>query len=193
MLVNDSGKWKRKTETLNPIKLAVIQLWQAGLIMQHKGKTNRLYLRRVVLFIMPTAIAEQITAGSQVQPIHFLSTQSFTLVPFITCRVAALIYGLDSVLCKRISRHRKMVPNISLCGPPCRYFPKRRCTGPYFSSHWVRSRNSATISLAHSHLSPISLTAPFWKTGSPGGPKCGETIETAHWKARGFPTVRQQS
>lgn len=159
----------------------MIQLWQAGLIMQHKGKTNRLYLRWVVLFIMPTAIAEQITAGSQVQPIHFLSTQSFTLVPFITCRVAALIYGLDSVLCKRISRHRKIAPSHLTSWTTVQIFPSEKM-------YWTLFQHS----LGEKQKSPISLTAPFWKTGSPGGPKCGETIETAHWKARSFPTVRQQ-
>lgn len=156
MLVNDSRKWKRKTETLNPIKLAVIQLWQAGLIMQHKGKTNRLYLRRVVLFIMPTAIAEQITAGSQVQPIPFLSTQSFTLVPFITCGVAALIYGLDSVLCKRISRHGKIAPSHLTLWTTVQIFPKEKMYWTLFQQSLGEKQKYGHNWLVHSHLATTS-------------------------------------
>lgn len=54
---------------------------------------------------------EQITAGSQVQLIHFLSIQSFTLASFIMCAVAELIYGLVSVLCIHISRQGEIAPS----------------------------------------------------------------------------------
>lgn len=53
---------------------------------------------------MPTAMTEQITAGSQVKPNHFLSIQSITLESFIVCGMAALTSSLVSVLCIHISR-----------------------------------------------------------------------------------------
>lgn len=105
MLVKDSRKWRWKTETLNPINLAVIQLWQVGLIKQHKGKTNRLYLHRVAIIYYAYSYHRtnncELTGATD-----SLSQQSFTLVPFITCGVAALIYGL--VLGIHISRHVKI-------------------------------------------------------------------------------------
>lgn len=47
------GQRQQKVEVckrrLNLINLSVMQLWQVGPIMQHKGKTNRLYLRRLAI------------------------------------------------------------------------------------------------------------------------------------------------
>lgn len=122
-----------------------MQLWQVGLIMQHKGKTNRLYLRRLAIIYYAHSYHRTVTA---VQPIHFLSIQSFTLASFIMRGVAALTYSLVSVLCIHISRHGNIAPHISLYGPPHKCCPKRRRTGPYYISHGVRSRNTH-IQLAH--------------------------------------------
>lgn len=145
MLVKDSRRWRRKTQTLNPINLAVIRLWQVGLIMQHKGKTNRLYLRRVAIIYYAYSYHRTnncgLTGATDSLPQHVIYISA---IYHVWCGSANIWLGVIYT-----SQDTSNLPShISLYGPPCRYCPKRKSTGPYFSSHWVRRSNTPTT---HSH------------------------------------------
>lgn len=145
---------------------------------------------------MPTAITEQITAGSQVQPIHFLSIQSFTLASFIMRGVTALTYGLVSFLCIHISRHGN-TSHLTLWTTAQMLFKEKM--------YWTLSQQSRGEKQEYTHTTrshthtwgqftvSISLTALSWKAGSPGEIKRGQNTETAHKKARSFPAVRKMA
>lgn len=153
MLVKDRRRWRRKTETFNPINLAVIQLWQVGLIMQHKGKTNRLYLRRVAIIYYAFSYHRTNNCGLT-GATDSLSQQSFTLVPFITCGVAALIYGL--VLCIHISRHVKFAISHLTLWPAVQILSKEKKYWTLFQQSLGEEKKYTHNWLTHSHLAAIS-------------------------------------
>lgn len=124
---------------------------------------------------MPTAITEQITAGSQVQPLRFLSIQSFTLASFIMRGVAALTC-LVSLPCIHISRHGNIGPSHLTLWTTAQMLSKEKM-------YWTLSQQSRGEKQEYTHPArshthtwgqfavSIGLTAPSWKTGSPGETK----------------------
>lgn len=111
MLVHVStkcGRKPRQNSGLNSINLPVIQLWQVSLIMQHKGKTNRVYLHGWLLFIIPTAISKQITAGltGATDSLSWHVEMQITIIYHVWCGSANI---LVSVLCIQISKSGKLL------------------------------------------------------------------------------------
>lgn len=140
---------------------------------------------------MPTAITEQITAGSQVQLLRFLSIQSFTLASFIMRGVAALTC-LVSLLRIHVWRHGNSGPSHLTLWTTAQMLSKEKM-------YWTLSQQSGAEkpeytlpARSHTHTwgqftVSISLTAPSWKAGSPGEAKRGQNTETTHKKAKSFP------
>lgn len=150
------GQRQQKVEAENwafPINLAVIQLWQVGLIMQHKGKTNRLYLRRVAIIYYAYSYHRTNNCGLT-GATDSLSQQSFTLVPFITCGVAALIYGL--VLCIHISRHVKFTISHLTLWPAMQILSKEKKYWTLFQQSLGEKKKYTHNWLTRSHLAAIS-------------------------------------
>lgn len=153
MLVKDSRRWRWKTGTLNPINLPVIQLWQVGLIMQHKGKTNRLSLRRVAIIYYAYSYHRTNNCGLTGATDSLSSAQSFTLVPFITCGVAALICG--SVLCIHISRHVKFAISHLTLWPAMQILSKEKKYWTLIQQSLGEKKKYTHNWLTHSHLAAI--------------------------------------
>lgn len=146
MLVNDIRKCRCKRRLLNPINLSVFQLWQVGLIMQHKGKTNRLYSHRAAIIYYAHSYHRTnnwgLTGATDSLSQHTVICISFIYHVWpgsanIWLRLVCYVYTSQDT--------GKSLPHISHCGPPPRCCTKGRCTGPSPSTHWVRSRNIPTI------------------------------------------------
>lgn len=132
-----------------------MQVWQVGLIMQHKGKTNRFYLRRLDIIYYAQSYHRTNNCGLAGAN-DSLSQHTVIYISVIyhawrgSANVVWLVFYVYTPQNMGISP-----PHISLYGPPHRCCPKRRRSGPYHSSPGWEAGTQRYISLTCSHLEAI--------------------------------------